>query len=941
MYLAGLVRAGVVLAAMVSGCAASAQQNADNQLKEVQLGSGAFTLGDPVPSWVDPTPIPEVTKPQPVVVRLMDTQYLVGKTPATYIRRAILINDATSLTAAGRFSIAFAPEYERVQLHAVRIYRGQDQLDRTTTSNIRFLQREQGLEQGVYSGRVTASILVDDLRVGDTLDISYSTYGQNPVFGGKYIGLSAWDQGLPTLRRRVVMNYPVDRPIVWRLVGDRKAPPLVPSDTVRDGMHRVEFDQQPLPEIVGEAYASPDFFGFRFLQFSEFANWNDVAKWATALFETKAALGNELQRIVERIRALDSDQARVTAALEFVQSQIRYFSVSLGESSHRPASPDEVLRRRYGDCKDKTFLLVTMLREFGIESRPVLLQIGRRAGLDETLPSPQFFDHAIVQVVLGGKTYFLDPTRLGQHGLLDHMGQMHEGAEVLVVAADTAGLSRISSDRTDAVGDEITEHATLTKLGEEGELETRRVWSGLGAEQLRVLYERTSPDQVLRSIGNAMEQRYPGARLVGAPDIHDDPVQNIFSISATYKVPKLASEKDGNWVVLFKPDNMQNVVVTSPSATRSTPLRIPVFPFHGKYSFDMTFPEEVSVLTDPLAQTTKNDYFTATVSGYFRGNIARKSVDLTTLRASVDAEKYPGFAEDLRAVNKAIGGFLVVPKMSIKSTDPSASLDFQHRIEGQLQETIKKTTETITAGKLSGSDLADVYCLRGNAYADLARYEEALQDVNNSVRLAPNAPNPLSCRAETYFRSGQFEKSIADYSKAISLGATDAAAFRGRGVSRFFAGHMEDASTDFVKASEFADQETKIYCDIWLAAAFGRLKKALPDEVIRRAAADAHGEWPRAGLAMMTGAISPDDMLKALEEKKGDERAMTLAEAYFYAGEHYLGAGDNKTARSYFEKTRGLGVIIYTEHISAEFELARLKGDGASASDQPAAAAAH
>ena len=126
MYLPKLVRAGVVLAAMVSGCAASAQQNADNQLKEVQLGSGAFTLGDPVPSWVDPTPIPEVTKPQPVVVRLMDTQYLVGKTPATYVRRAILINDAASLTAAGRFSIAFAPEYERVQLHAVRIYRGQE-----------------------------------------------------------------------------------------------------------------------------------------------------------------------------------------------------------------------------------------------------------------------------------------------------------------------------------------------------------------------------------------------------------------------------------------------------------------------------------------------------------------------------------------------------------------------------------------------------------------------------------------------------------------------------------------------------------------------------------------------------------------------------------------------------------------------------------------------
>ena len=46
MYLPKLVRAGVLLAAIVSGAAASAQQqNTDNQLKEVQLGSGAFTLG--------------------------------------------------------------------------------------------------------------------------------------------------------------------------------------------------------------------------------------------------------------------------------------------------------------------------------------------------------------------------------------------------------------------------------------------------------------------------------------------------------------------------------------------------------------------------------------------------------------------------------------------------------------------------------------------------------------------------------------------------------------------------------------------------------------------------------------------------------------------------------------------------------------------------------
>ena len=68
---------------------------------------------------------------------------------------------------------------------------------------------------------------------------------------------------------------------------------------------------------------------------------------------------------------------------------------------------------------------------------------------------------------------------------------------------------------------------------------------------------------------------------------------------------------------------------------------------------------------------------------------------------------------------------------------------------------------------------------------------------------------------------------------------------------------------------------------------------------------------------------------------------MALAEAYFYVGEHYLAARETGTAQSYFEKTRDLGVIIYTEHISAELELARLKRDGATASAVRPAAAAH
>ena len=927
MYLWRLARAGLLLAAIFGCQEASAQQGPYSKLKEVQLGNDSFTVSDPLPGWVDQLPIPETTSPQPVVIRLLDTQYFLGDASSELnVRRAILINDPAALTAAGRFSISFTPEYERVKLHAIRIHRGKEQFERTANLNIRFLQREQDLERGIYSGRVTASILIDDGRVGDTIETDYTISGRNPVFGNRAFGLSPWEQGAPTLRRRMVLSHPVERQVGWSIVGDRPTPALTPAVTNQGGIRRITFDEQPLKGFPAEAMTAPDFFGARFIQFSEFKSWNDVAGWAVALFETAAPQGDEFRSVANRIRSLPTEQERVVAALEFAQSQIRYFSVSLGESSHRPTAPDEVLRRRYGDCKDKSLLLIALLRELGFESKPVFLQLGRRGGLEKTLPSPQFFDHVIVRAMVGGKPYFLDPTRLGQHGQLDRFGQAHEHAQILVVAPDTAALSLIPADANDVVSDETTERATLARFGEEGRLDMRRVWHGVGAERFRVQFERASREQVIRMVGDAMERRYPGAKLDGDPTIKDDRVNNAFSITASYKIPKLANEVGGNWAVAFSPDGLQNMMIASPSANRTTPLRIPGFPFHGKYSFEMVFPEQVSASLDPREQTIGNNYFKATVNEYFRGNVAKKSIDLKTLRASVEAADYPSYADDLRSLNKAIGGAFTVNKAFLEAAAAGSSkADLTRRLQDQSQQIIKKTTETIDDGKLVGADLAVAYCLRGNAQAELGREQEALQDANNAVRIESNATT-LGCRAEILNRFGQFEKSIADHTNAIALGAaSNGLAFRARGLAKLYAGRPQDALADFTRAIELGDKESRLYSEMWLVAISGRLQKPVPPALVARATAEAEGEWPRAGLAMLTGKLSPDDVLKSLEKKPGDERLLALAEAHFYIGQYYLMNGDRKKAQESFEKTRSLGAINFIEHSSAEFELERLK----------------
>jgi hypothetical protein len=407
------------LLAFVIADGARAQTTQPNiPFKEVQVGAAEFTLADPVPSWVVPIGIPESDKTAPLVIRLADTQYMVKETPTVFVRRAMKVSDSGALAAAGQLAFSFIPQYQHLHLHFVRILRGQETLDRTSTSSIRFLQREMGLEAGMYSGEVTASVLVNDVRVGDTIEFSYSLDGQNPVFGGTFAGAASWDQTVPIALRRVVLNYPETRHITWRMIGDGQAKPVVPIESTRDGMHQVRFEEHFVAEIIAEPYTPSDYMTFRMLQFSEYAGWDQVVAWAETLFRFEGGHDGEFNAVVQRLRGLATDEDRVTAALEFVQSEIRYFSVSLGESSHRPALPDLVLERRYGDCKDKSFLLMSLLSAVGIESHPVLLKIGRRGGLEKFLPSPRLFDHAIVQVKVDGNVYYLDPTRLGQPGVL-------------------------------------------------------------------------------------------------------------------------------------------------------------------------------------------------------------------------------------------------------------------------------------------------------------------------------------------------------------------------------------------------------------------------------------------------------------------------------------------------------------------------------------------
>ncbi len=76
---------------------------------------------------------------------------------------------------------------------------------------------------------------------------------------------------------------------------------------------------------------------------------------------------------------------------------------------------------------------------------------------------------------------------------------------------------------------------------------------------------------------------------------------------------------------------------------------------------------------------------------------------------------------------------------------------------------------------------------------------------------------------------------------------------------------------------------------------------------------------------MAAGTISPQDLIAQVERKRGDDRELTLAEAWFYIGQWHRARGETQQARKAFEACRAQGITMYIEHVAAGLELASLK----------------
>jgi tetratricopeptide (TPR) repeat protein len=161
--------------------------------------------------------------------------------------------------------------------------------------------------------------------------------------------------------------------------------------------------------------------------------------------------------------------------------------VEFGESSLIPQNPAETLKRKYGDCKDKATLLVTMLRAAGIQANLALLNTGPGEDINTELPGMGMFDHAIVFVPASAneEEMWIDAT--AQYTEPGYLPLMDYGRWALIIGQESRQLKKIPEITSANHLHRETREFTMSEYGPAKIVETNEE-IGAGGEDFRDFY---------------------------------------------------------------------------------------------------------------------------------------------------------------------------------------------------------------------------------------------------------------------------------------------------------------------------------------------------------------------------------------------------------------------------------------------------------------------
>ncbi len=333
-----------------------------------------------------------------------------------------------------------------------------------------------------------------------------------------------------------------------------------------------------------------------------------------------------------------------------MQQQIRYVGIEIGIGGYIPHTAEEVYRNRYGDCKDKVTLLISMLNAVGVRATWVMVDTDRGV-VDPTVPSligdhmiaaieiPSGYQNPALKAVVTtktGKRYLIfDPTN--PYVPIDLLPTYLQGGTGLLLAG--ANSQAITLPVLNPDSDTVDRTASFT-LGVDGSLTgdvtVKRV--GASSDDLRRWFAMSSARDKQQSLENSLRSDFSSFQA------SDEQVKNASSLNQQlilhYHVTASSYAKNAGNLLLVRP----RVVGSDAFHIEDGPRRYPIeFSSTGDWrdTFDIKIPAGYTVddLPDPVNVDTPFTSYHSDVKA--DGGVLRYSREYTVKKLELDAHQYP------------------------------------------------------------------------------------------------------------------------------------------------------------------------------------------------------------------------------------------------------------------------------------------------------------
>ena len=582
--------------------------------------------------------------------RLIDFQTNV-ETQERFKHLNVSVLNSKGIQEMSDLSFDFDPSFQEIHFHYINIKRDGNLISKLSLADAKVIQREQSAERFLYDGNLSVVFNLTDIRVGDEIDYAFTLKGFNPVYGGQFASYTNlnYQDPISKIHKRLLISE--NKKLNFQSVNGAEEPTITKSDNLKiltweiDNVDQFNYDANvPIWYDAQQSY-----------QYSEYDNWNDLVKWALPLFQISKSDNQFLKKELDGIIKNGTKESKILNVIRFVQDNVRYLGFESGLNTMKPYSPKKVITQRFGDCKDKSLLLVGLLRHLDVNAYPMLVHSSKGYSLPDKLPSPDVFNHCVVALEWKGNEIFIDPTIQNQGGSLDYISFPDYKYGLIL----KNGIEQLDSIAFKNGPELIVQEMINVKENGAAEITVRSEYYGYKADYIRSFFLSNDMTDIKHEYVNFYSSLFPNVQL--QRDVkyldYDRNSTNKIIVEEYYNVQDVWKFTEDSSRQYFE---VNPLVLSSSINYPGSPERTMPYYTPGKEKFfqktTVTMYEDWGI--SPINKTIVNEAFTYTSAAYGSGNQIVVDYEYESFKDYVSASQAAGVIADANSMSNDLSFYV-------------------------------------------------------------------------------------------------------------------------------------------------------------------------------------------------------------------------------------------------------------------------------------------